>query len=245
MASPQDFTPLAGIKAKQERIRDNQRRSRARRQEYLAELEQRLEQCRVTCRDADLLRQSFYELQAENHHLRELLSTAGVSSDLVESSLRQRSQQSSSNSDQRASIPNTTNLRQLKPKLNPHALPTNVAPPTTWKSHHRSMSMSATQSVHSKTQMSSASSSCCAEVPRISPAPEVVASQVNFSSFIDQLGLPMTTTGEISGLAPSTSTGNLALDWLFDDPDISWDNYAIQSNEHFTSEHESIARPTT
>ncbi|KAJ9504477.1 hypothetical protein H2202_000533 [Exophiala xenobiotica] len=200
MASPQDFTPLAGIKAKQERIRDNQRRSRARRQEYLAELEQRLEQCRVTCRDADLLRQSFYELQAENDHLRELLSTAGVSSDLVESSLRQRSQQSSSNNDQRASIPNTTNLRQLKPKLNPHALPTNVAPPTTWKSHH---------------------------------------------SFIDQLGLPMTTTGEISGLAPSTSTGNLALDWLFDDPDISWDNYAIQSNEHFTSEHESIARPTT
>jgi hypothetical protein len=55
----------------------------------------------------------------------------------------------------------------------------------------------------------------------------------------------MTTTGEISGQAPSTSTGNLALDWLFDDPDISWDNYAIQSNEHFRPEHESFARPTT
>ena len=243
MASPQDFTPLAGLKAKQERIRDNQRRSRARRQEYLAELEQRLEQCRVTCREADLVRQSFHELQAENAHLRGLLSTAGVSPDLVESSLRQRSQQSSSNTDQNAS--NTTNLRQLKPKLNPLALPTNLAPPATWNSHQRSVSMSATQSVHSRTQISSASSSCCAEVPRISPPPEVVSTQLNFSSFVDQSGLPMETTGEISAEPASTSTGTLALDWLFDDPDSSWDNYAIQSNEHFIPEPESFAGPAT
>ncbi len=242
MASPQDFTPLAGLKAKQERIRDNQRRSRARRQEYLAELEQRLEQCRVTCREADLLRQSFHELQAENAHLRGLLSTAGVSPDLVESSLRQRSQQSS-NTDQNAS--NTTNLRQLKPKLNPLALPTNLAPPATWKAHQRSMSMSATQSVHSRTQMSSAASSCCAEVPRISPPPEVLPSQVNLSSFVDQSGLPMGTTGETPGQPPSTSTATLALDWLFDDPDTSWDNFAIQSNEHFMTEHESFSRSAT
>ncbi|KAJ9493676.1 hypothetical protein H2202_010838 [Exophiala xenobiotica] len=206
MASPQDFTPLAGLKAKQERIRNNQRRSRARRQEYLAELEQRLEQCRVTCRGADLLRQSFHELHAQNAHLRGLLNTAGIGPDLVESSLRQRSQQCSYNTDQNAS--NTTNLRRLKPKLNPLALPTNLAHPATWKSHYRSMSMSATH-------------------------------------FIDQPGLPMEATGEISAEHPSTSTGTLTLDWLFDDLDTSWDNYAIQSNDHFMPEHDSFGRPAT
>jgi len=243
MASPQDFTPLEDLKAKQERIRDNQRRSRARRQEYLAELQQRLEQCRVTCREADLLRQSFHELHAENAHLRGLLNTAGVGPDLVESSLRQRSQQTSYNTDQNAS--NTTNLRRLKPKLNPLALPTNLAPPATWKSHYRSISISATQSVHSRTQMSSASSSCYAELPRISPPPEVAPSQVNFPSFIDKPGLPMEATDEISAEHPSTSTGTLALGWLFDDLDTSWDNYAIQSNDHFIPEHDSFGRPAT
>lgn len=49
---PQNATPPAAdqTKTKQERIRDNQRRSRARRQEYLSDLEKRLSECQLTCK---------------------------------------------------------------------------------------------------------------------------------------------------------------------------------------------------
>src|ERR1700761_3593159 len=74
----------AAPKSKQERIRDNQRRSRARRQEYLADLERRLNECHVHCPDAYLQRSAFPDLQAENARLRDLLSYAGISPDVVE-----------------------------------------------------------------------------------------------------------------------------------------------------------------
>ena len=72
-------------KSKQERLRDNQRRSRARRQEHLADLERRLKEYYVICRDADIQRVAVTDLQAENARLRELLNHAGISSDVVES----------------------------------------------------------------------------------------------------------------------------------------------------------------
>ncbi|OCT53676.1 hypothetical protein CLCR_10650 [Cladophialophora carrionii] len=71
-------------KSKQERIRDNQRRSRARRQEYLADLERRVKECHVNCREAELQRSAFADLQVENARLRDILKAAGINPDLVD-----------------------------------------------------------------------------------------------------------------------------------------------------------------
>lgn len=105
-------TPQSQSKSKQERIRDNQRRSRARRQEYLADLEKRLSECQITCRDADIQRAAFIELQIENTRLRELLSLAGVNDQFVEHYVSQAVAQASQ-------FPQEANptLRQLKPKI--------------------------------------------------------------------------------------------------------------------------------
>ncbi|KAL6240703.1 hypothetical protein RBB50_012413 [Rhinocladiella similis] len=79
--APHEAPKPSASKTKQERIRDNQRRSRARRAEYLAELERRLKECHGVCRDADLQRLAFADLQAENSRLRNLLSSAGLDPD--------------------------------------------------------------------------------------------------------------------------------------------------------------------
>lgn len=115
-------------KSKQERIRDNQRRSRARRQEYLADLERRLAEAQLTCREADIQRASFLELQIENARLRELLTLAGVNDQFVTSYVSQALAQS-------GQFPQSNDpaLRQLKPKINipeiPRVLPTTLASP--------------------------------------------------------------------------------------------------------------------
>lgn len=106
------LTPQSQSRSKQERIRDNQRRSRARRQEYLADLEKRLSECQITCRDADIQRAAFIELQIENTRLRELLSLAGVNEQFVEHYVSQAVAQGTQ-------FPQEANpaLRQLKPKI--------------------------------------------------------------------------------------------------------------------------------
>ncbi|EXJ64240.1 hypothetical protein A1O7_00576 [Cladophialophora yegresii CBS 114405] len=76
-------------KSKQERIRDNQRRSRARRQEYLADLERRVKECHTNCREAELQRSAFNDLQVENARLRDILNAAGINPDFVEAFGRQ------------------------------------------------------------------------------------------------------------------------------------------------------------
>ncbi|KAK5102489.1 hypothetical protein LTR70_000345 [Exophiala xenobiotica] len=105
-------SPSTQPKSKQDRIRDNQRRSRARRQEYLADLERRLSECQLTCRDADIERASLLELQIENGRLRELLALAGVNDQFVEHYVSQAVAQS-------GQFPQETNpsLRQLKPRV--------------------------------------------------------------------------------------------------------------------------------
>ncbi|KAI1629012.1 hypothetical protein EDD37DRAFT_32429 [Exophiala viscosa] len=108
MATEDSSTPPAA-KSKQERIRDNQRRSRARRQEYLAELEKRLKECHAICRQADLQRVAFADLQAENARLRDLLNFAGVGPELVESYGQQYMQHHQNDLA-------TASLRQIKPK---------------------------------------------------------------------------------------------------------------------------------
>lgn len=95
-------------KSKQERIRDNQRRSRARRQEHLADLEKRLSDCHSTCREADLQREAFRDLQQENARLRELLALSGLDSAWIESQVRQRDNQPQDSK---------SSLRSLKPKI--------------------------------------------------------------------------------------------------------------------------------
>ncbi|KAK4935778.1 hypothetical protein LTR10_023228 [Elasticomyces elasticus] len=108
MATEDSSTPPSA-KSKQERIRDNQRRSRARRQEYLAELERRLKECHAICREADLQRVAFADLQAENARLRDLLNFAGISPELVESYGRQYIQHHQNGLA-------AASLRQIKPK---------------------------------------------------------------------------------------------------------------------------------
>ena len=101
----------AGQKSKQDRIRDNQRRSRARRQEYLADLERRLNECHVTCREAELARAAFADLQAENARLRSLLSSAGINPDPAGIQAQHHNpQQSVDNA-------GATSLRQIKPRF--------------------------------------------------------------------------------------------------------------------------------
>jgi hypothetical protein len=95
--------------SRQARIRDNQRRSRARRQEHLQDLERRLSECHVTCREAELRLNAFKELQIENARLRQLLEILGVDENLVNTFVHQDAATASSNS-----VPA---LRQLKPKI--------------------------------------------------------------------------------------------------------------------------------
>lgn len=76
-------------KTKQERIRDNQRRSRARRQEYLTDLERRLSDCNVTYREVELQRTALADLQSENARLRALLAVIGVNPEIIENYGRQ------------------------------------------------------------------------------------------------------------------------------------------------------------
>ena len=83
MSSEGSSTPEA-VKSRQERIRDNQRRSRARRQKYVADLERRLEECHATSREADLQLAAFADLEAQNARLLELLTDMGASAELVD-----------------------------------------------------------------------------------------------------------------------------------------------------------------
>ncbi|KAI1614715.1 hypothetical protein EDD37DRAFT_410611 [Exophiala viscosa] len=239
MASPSDPASLASLKAKQERIRDNQRRSRARRQEYTIELEQRLEQCRITCREADLLRQSFQDLQAENSRLRGLLNTAGVSPVLVDSFLRQRStEQSSSTSN------NPSNLRQLKPKISPHAISTNAMQPLDARATSSTVPKSTRRAV-SQTRSSTDPSSCCPEVTRSSSTSELLRPNWESTNLLNE-PLPLGSSSDVPPLPSPTTIGPLTLDWTFDpgsdtkhsaqssvDDSITyWDNFAIDSAEY-------------
>jgi hypothetical protein len=99
-------------KPKQERIRDNQRRSRARKQEYLADLEKRLRDSHTACREAEIQKLAFADLQSENGNLRQLLAIAGVPGSTVETYLRR------SASPRRGSHQPLT-MRPLRPKFLP------------------------------------------------------------------------------------------------------------------------------
>ncbi|QUC22581.1 uncharacterized protein UV8b_06822 [Ustilaginoidea virens] len=71
-------------KANLARIRDNQRRSRARRREYLQELEQRLRVCELQGVEASAeVQMAARRVANENRQLRELLNRCGVSEEVI------------------------------------------------------------------------------------------------------------------------------------------------------------------
>jgi hypothetical protein len=69
------------------RVRDNQRRSRARRRDYVAELERKIHECNVhglaRCAPDVVPQDTILRLEEENRKLRELLALAGVEQALV------------------------------------------------------------------------------------------------------------------------------------------------------------------
>ncbi|KAF7869650.1 hypothetical protein EAF04_004434 [Stromatinia cepivora] len=84
----------AAEKANLARIRDNQRRSRARRKEYLQELEARLRQCELQGIEASSeIQMAARRVADENKKLRSLLAQQGVGNDIVESYLQMSSEE--------------------------------------------------------------------------------------------------------------------------------------------------------
>lgn len=105
---------MAAPVSKQERIRLNQQRSRARKQEYLQDLEKRVHDCHTTCREADLQRESYHLLRKENLKLRALLGSLGIGELQVQSYI---------NSDASDTSVEPTSLRHLRPKLQSETAP--------------------------------------------------------------------------------------------------------------------------
>jgi hypothetical protein len=71
------------------RVRDNQRKSRARKQEYVKELEQRLAVCKEEAQQKDIAhRLSMQKVEAENRHLKTLLESIGLSTGSVQKYLQ-------------------------------------------------------------------------------------------------------------------------------------------------------------
>jgi regulator of replication initiation timing len=73
------------------RVRNNQRRSRARRREYIAELERKVEECKEhglqPCIPEVVPQNTILQLKEENRKLRELLALAGLEQTLVDAHL--------------------------------------------------------------------------------------------------------------------------------------------------------------
>jgi hypothetical protein len=110
---------MAAPISKQERIRLNQQRSRARKSEYLHDLEKRVLECHTTCREADLQRDSYQELRKENLKLRALLAKVGIGDAQVDSYVHNDAAEPSAEQ---------TSLRHLRPKLQSELLPAQPAP---------------------------------------------------------------------------------------------------------------------
>ncbi|KAJ5085789.1 hypothetical protein N7532_010560 [Penicillium argentinense] len=67
------------------RVRENQRKSRAKKQEYLQELEQKLVTCQNEARQRDIAhRLALQKVEAENRHLKTLLGSLGISTELLQ-----------------------------------------------------------------------------------------------------------------------------------------------------------------
>ncbi|OQD75170.1 hypothetical protein PENDEC_c008G03754 [Penicillium decumbens] len=76
--SQKDFDRLA-------RVRENQRKSRARKQEHTRDLEQQLAACKKQAQQKDIeYRLALQKMHAENRNLRTLLGSLGISAELIQ-----------------------------------------------------------------------------------------------------------------------------------------------------------------
>jgi hypothetical protein len=88
------------------RVRDNQRKSRARKQQYVKELEQRLSVYETQAQQRDIeYRLAMQKVEAENRHLKTLLASLGVSNVSVQQYLQVAEQRE--NTTQKIAIPAT------------------------------------------------------------------------------------------------------------------------------------------
>jgi hypothetical protein len=86
------------------RVRDNQRKSRARKQQYVKELEQRLSVYETQAQQRDIeYRLAMQKVEAENRHLKTLLASLGVSNVSVQKYLQAAEQRE--NTTQKIAIP--------------------------------------------------------------------------------------------------------------------------------------------
>ncbi|RFU29487.1 hypothetical protein B7463_g6850, partial [Scytalidium lignicola] len=103
----------AAEKANLARIRDNQRRSRARRKEYLQELEARLRQCELQGIEASAeIQTAARKVADENKKLRRLLVQHGIGEDIIESYIQQNAMSDGASGDQYGGA-STQNLEYL------------------------------------------------------------------------------------------------------------------------------------
>jgi hypothetical protein len=182
--------------SKQARIRDNQRRSRARRQEHLQDLERRLSECRVTCREADLRLNAFKELQIENARLRQLLQILGVNENLVNSFVHQDAAAAAAAATASSS---GSALRPLKPKITPAPklatpsptgkciLPTN-SHPTNLAALSTTFITTSSQPVPFSSTLSShlSTNTPCRDIPRMSPSNSPVHEPFRAHQYLSQ-----------------------------------------------------------
>lgn len=105
------------------RVRENQRKSRARKQEYVRELEQRLATFKNDAQQKDIQhRLASQKLEAENRHLRTLLGSLGISAELVQQYLQLADQGTAVN--RKVAIPAMQRPAEL-PVLSPSSSETN------------------------------------------------------------------------------------------------------------------------
>ncbi|KAF7924469.1 hypothetical protein BELL_0750g00050 [Botrytis elliptica] len=104
----------AAEKANLARIRDNQRRSRARRKEYLQELEARLRQCELQGIEASSeIQLAARRVADENKKLRSLLAQHGVGNEMVETYLQMSSEDLMISAQYGSESPSVQQLEQL------------------------------------------------------------------------------------------------------------------------------------
>ncbi|KAJ5678952.1 hypothetical protein N7462_007196 [Penicillium macrosclerotiorum] len=104
------------------RVRENQRKSRARKQDYIRELEQKLASSNKEAQQKDIEhRLEVQKVQAENRQLRTLLGSLGISPELVQQYLQLADQGASAN--RKVAIPAVHRLTEL-PSIAPYTDPT-------------------------------------------------------------------------------------------------------------------------
>ena len=130
------------------RVRENQRKSRARKQEYIRELEQRLAICKEQAQREDIQhRLAMQKIEAENRHLRNLLGSLGIPDGLINEYLQSANQGTLIN--RKVAIPTMRQARGRSPSLagdNLGVQPVSVSPneppvPAHKSSRNRNMSL--------------------------------------------------------------------------------------------------------